>query len=363
LQLARASHAAVEELARQEESLAEHVHDAQLLVQLHTQLVTIETFRGMHTRAEEHYQHVRAHYDPLVRQSVLYAFAGDPLALALVTSGVSLSLVGWLDQGWNRVVQGFAYAEEIIHPLALTMGLLYAVIVKQLRGEPEEAWQFAHKLRARTREYGFSLYALGGVLFQGCAAVQRGALEEGSAAITAGLSQYRATGAQFFVPYFLSFLADSYRRQGKVAEALQAVNEALSLTATNFDVFWEVELYRQKGELTLAQSSVRDLASSVNKSSKFKVQRSTPEATIPQSAVRNPQSEAAAYFLQAIEVAHRQGAKFLELRAVMSLARLWQLQGEKTKARSMLAEIYGWFTEGLDTKDLQEAKVLLAELA
>ena len=135
LQLVRASRATVEELARQEESLVERVRAAQLLVQLHTQLVTIETFRGMYARAEEHYQLVRAHRDPQVHQSVLYAFAGDPLALALVTSGLSLSLAGWLEQGWSRIAQGLAYAEEITSPLALAMGLLYAVIVKQLCGE------------------------------------------------------------------------------------------------------------------------------------------------------------------------------------------------------------------------------------
>jgi hypothetical protein len=122
------------------------------------------------------------------------------------------------------------------------------------------------------------------------------------------------------------------------------------------DVFWEAELYRQKGELTLAQSSVQRLESRVKNRSKTK-------NDVPQSAFRNPQSEAEACFLKAIEVARSQGAKSLELRAVMSLARLWQQQGKHYEARDMLSEIYHWFSEGFDTKDLKEAKTLIEELA
>jgi predicted ATPase len=109
--------------------------------------------------------------------------------------------------------------------------------------------------------------------------VQRGALEEGIAGITTGLAEYRATGLQLYVPFFLSFLAEGYRQQGKLDEALQAVAEALSLTATNLDVFWEAELYRQKGELTLAQSSVQSLASSVQKNQKSKVKNQKSKVT------------------------------------------------------------------------------------
>jgi predicted ATPase len=185
-------------------------------------------------------------------------------------------------------------------------------------------------------------------------AVQRGALDEGIAAITDGLSQYRATGAQFLIPYFLSSLAEGYRRQGKVAEALQIVSEALGLTATNFDVFWEAELYRLKGELTLAQPSVQPLESRVKKGPKTK-------SDTPHSALGTPHAEAEACFLKAVEIARRQEAKLLELRATTSLARLWQQQGKQKEARQRLAGIYQWFTEGLETKDLQEAKTVLAE--
>jgi hypothetical protein len=112
--------------------------------------------------------------------------------------------------------------------------------------------------------------------------------------------------------------------------------------------FYEAELHRLKGELTLQ---------------KFQVSGSTFQVDNPPSAIRIPQLETEACFLKAIEIARRQQAKSLELRAVMSLARLWQQQGKKEEARRMLAEIYDWFTEGFDTTDLKEAKALLDELA
>jgi len=188
----------------------------------------------------------------------------------------------------------------------------------------------------------------------------------GIAAITSELAQYRSMGAQFYIPYVLSCLADGYRQQGKVAEALQVVGEALSLTTTNFDVFWEAELYRLKGTLTL-QSKVPSPKSQVEKE-KSRVGNAHHRITIAKAgtvggAHPTREEEAEACFLSAIEIACKQQAKLLELRAVMSLSRLWQQQGKKEEARQMLADIYGWFTEGFDTKDLQEARMLLEELA
>jgi predicted ATPase len=167
----------------------------------------------------------------------------------------------------------------------------------------------------------------------------------------AGLSEYQALGTQQLIPFFLSFLAEGYQQQGKVDEALQTVHDALSLTATNFDVFWEAELYRLKGELTLQQAN-----------QKAKVKRQKSKKTDPRSLTPDPQDEAEACFLKAIEVSRKQQAKSLELRATMSLARLWQQQDKRDEARQILAEVYGWFTEGFDTKDLQEAKALLDSL-
>jgi len=134
----------------------------------------------------------------------------------------------------------------------------------------------------------------------------------------------------------------------RTEQGLTVLAEAVEIMDKTKDREYEAELYRLRGELTLVQSSVQSLGSSVQ---------------TPQSAFRNPQSEAEGYFLKAIEIARKQQAKSLELRATMSLARLWQQQGKHNAACNMLSEIYGWFTEGFDTKDLQEAKALIEELS
>ena len=175
------------------------------------------------------------------------------------------------------------------------------------------------------------------------------------------LATYRATGARLFLPFFLACLAEGHVQVGGIQDGLQVVTEALQLNETDLAGFWEAELERLKGELTLAQSSVQSLASPVKRSPRSKVQGPKSKVSNPQSTTHNPQleMEAEGYFLKAIDIARSQGAKSLELRAVMSLGRLWHHQGKSAEARQKLTELYGWFTEGFDTKDLQEAKALL----
>jgi len=163
--------------------------------------------------------------------------------------------------------------------------------------------------------------------------------------------------------YFRAVLAEAYGKVGQLEEGLALLAEALELADSRGVHCFEAELYRLKGELTLQQFQVSGSKFQVQKSQKSKVHSRRSKKTSPQSLTPNPQADAEACFHKAIEVARQQQAKSLELRAVMSLARLWQQQGRKAEARRMLADIYGWFTEGFDTKDLQEAKVLLEELA
>jgi len=156
-------------------------------------------------------------------------------------------------------------------------------------------------------------------------------------------------GGGAHLPYGLFLLAEAYGKTGQIEEGLTVLTEALAVVDKTGERWREAELYRLKGELTLQKFHVSG--------SKFQVADSL------ESSVRRLESEAEECFWKAIEIARRQQAKSLELRAVMSLSRLWQQQGKREEARRMLAEIYGWFTEGFDTKDLQEAEALLKELS
>jgi predicted ATPase len=157
-------------------------------------------------------------------------------------------------------------------------------------------------------------------------------VEEGIVQMQQGLAALRATGAEVARTAFLTGLAAAYGRVGQVEEGLSVVAEALAIVDKTGERISEAGLYVLKGWLLLARSGEN-------------------------------QAEAEACFHQALEIARRQSAKSVELRAVMSLSRLWQSQGKKDEARQMLAEIYGWFTEGFDTKDLQEARALLEQLS
>jgi predicted ATPase len=180
-------------------------------------------------------------------------------------------------------------------------------------------------------EHGFSQQVTEVTPLRGWALAMSGHGEEGLSQLQQGLAAYRATGAARDRPYHLALLAEASAQAGQTTEGLEALAEALATLAQSGVLWWEAELHRLKGELLL------------------------------QHAVAQP-GEAEACFQQALAVARRQQAQSLELRAAMSLARLWQGQGKRSEAHQLLAAVYGWFTEGFDTADLQEAKALFDEL-
>ena len=181
------------------------------------------------------------------------------------------------------------------------------------------------------------------LLLRGWALAENGQGQEGMAQIQQGLAAYQATGTTAQRPYYLALLAEASAAVGQTAEALEALVEALATLNKSVVRWWEAELYRLRGELLLSMSDREKIAPSLPPS----VPPSSPEEC----------------FQQALAIARRQQAKSLELRAAMSLSRLWQRQGKRADARDLLAPIYGWFTEGFDTSDLQEAKALLDELS
>jgi adenylate cyclase len=185
---------------------------------------------------------------------------------------------------------------------------------------------------ALSREHGLTFWLAMATFRLGAAFALQGRLEDGIAKMREGLDAWRATGAEVERPYRLAVLAQAYGRLGQAEAALGLLDEAFTAVKVTGEGVWEAELHRLKAESLLAQADEN-------------------------------RQEAEASLLHAISVARGQQAKSLELRSATSLGRLWQLRGKREDARRIVTEVYGWFTEGLDTKDLQEAKALLDQLS
>jgi predicted ATPase len=183
----------------------------------------------------------------------------------------------------------------------------------------------------RATEQGFPLWAAYGTSLRGWALALQDQDETGLAQLRQGIVASRATGAALFAPFYGTMLADVAAHLGHTADGLQVLAEAYALVEQQEECWWEAEVHRLRGVLLLRQ-------------------------------LGTPQAEAEACFQRALDVARRQEAKSLELRAAMSLSHLWQQQGRQAEAQALLAPVYGWFTEGFDTADLQEAKALLDDL-
>jgi predicted ATPase len=269
-----------------------------------------------------------------------------------IFAALVLWLLGYPDQALQRGQEGITLAYESSHPYSLSFALAFTARLHQFRRERRLAQERTEAAIALSAEQGFAMALSQAAIQRGWALAEQGQGEEGIAQIRQGLAAYRATGAELGRPYYLALLAEAYGKVRQVEEGLGVVAEALAAVDKTGERLWEAELYRLEGELTLEAGGWRlETSPPSSQASSLKPQVSGEVAR-----------EAEGYFHKAIDVARRQQAKSLELRAVMSLSRLWQQQGKKAEARQMLAEIYSWFTEGFDTKDLQEAKALLEEL-
>jgi class 3 adenylate cyclase/predicted ATPase len=329
----RAEHKTARELAEQCLSLAQNVYNPIFLVGAHDALGETLFFLGEFALAREHLEAGIALYDPQQHRS--YGALLNPKVSYLSYMAWVLWFLGYPDQAQQRSHEALTLAQELSHPFSLAYALHHAARLHQLRREVPAVQERAEAVIDLTTEQEFPVYLATGTIWRGCALAEQGQVEEGIAQMQQGLAAFRATGAEQQRPYFLARLAEAYGKVGEAEQGLAALVEALAQVEKTGERWYEAELYRLKGQLTL-QSQVE--------SHKSKVE------------------EAEECFLKAIEIARHQQAKSLELRAAMSLARLWHEQGKQKEAHALLAEIYHWFTEGLDTRDLQEAKALLEEL-
>jgi class 3 adenylate cyclase/tetratricopeptide (TPR) repeat protein len=320
------------ELGEQAVALASRVQAPGLLAYAHYSLGHTLFSLGAFATARAHFEHgvVSAVRQP--QRAAPFVWVIHPEVSNRTILASALGYLGYVDQALIQAQQGCALAQELAHPPSLEVALSHTARVHLLRREAPLVHTHSAAALAIADEQGFAQRSGGNTVLRGWALSRQGQAEEGIAQIRQGIAAFRATSANAWCHYWLALLAEASAAAGQIAQGLTAVEEALTLVGQNGECFHEAELHRLHGELLLQQ----------------------PSPAIPQVLT---------CFHYALEVARRQEAKLLELRALMSLARLWQQQGKRAEAHRLLAEIYGWFTEGFDTPDLQEAKALLEELA
>jgi predicted ATPase len=240
-----------------------------------------------------------------------------------------LWLLGYADQAQRRSQAALALARHVGHTPSVVYAEYFVTTLSQCRRDVVATHAQADALMALAQEQGLVFRLEQGRILRGWALAMQGATDAGVAQIRQGLAAHERAGLpQLGLPSMLALLAEAYGQAGQPEVGLRVLDEALTLVATTGARWWEAELHRLKGELLCR----------------------LPLPAIPQ---------ATACFHQALDVARRQQAKALELRAALSLSRLWQQQGKRDQARQLLAAVYGWFTEGFETPDLQEARMWL----
>jgi predicted ATPase len=287
---------------------------------------------GDFVESRMHLDRAFALYDPTKHGALATRFGQDAGVTILSFRSWVLWFLGYPDAARSDADRVLKDAREVGQAAALMMALICSAFAHRLCRNYAEARSLVNQGVAVADKKGAAYWTAAGNVLQGDLFALTG---EGTVAvqtITAGLAAMRSTGATLYVPMYLSSLARAYADLGRFDDAWRSIGEAFTAAEATKERMFEAEIYRVAGEIAL-KSPERDTA------------------------------KAEAYFERALAVARQQQAKSWELRAAMSLARLWRDQGKVSEAHELLAPIYGWFTEGFDTRDLRDAKALLAELA
>jgi tetratricopeptide (TPR) repeat protein len=326
----RREHRAALELGQQCLRVAQSAGDPMLLAQAHHALGTGHCTTGDFTEALGHLEQAITVHDPIRQRSHADLYGHDPAVWSLILSGWALWFLGYPDRALKRNDEGLALAQKLSHPGTSAMAAAFAAMVQQFCRNAQAVEELAGlAVDLSTQHENFLVRAMGTIL-GGWAITQRDQKEAGIARMRLALEALRASGAVLLMGYFSLLLAGAY---GEVEQPEEGLRVLAGVDSTR-EHQWAAELYRLKGELLLR----RDERHLVN------------------------QAEVEQCFRQALIISTTYKAKSLELRAAMSLSRLWLRQGKRLEARQALEEIYGFFTEGFDTPDLRDAQTLLEEL-
>jgi DNA-binding winged helix-turn-helix (wHTH) protein/predicted ATPase len=320
------------ELGEESLALAQHQPDLALRIRAHGNLGIVLGSLGEPALAHTHLAQAIACYTRQRDYSLIFPYTpGNPVIAYLAHAAFVLWTLGYPAQALTRINEALTLAQELSHAYSVVRTLYYAAWLRQARREADAVRELAEAALALSTKQGFAREGGHGLFLRGWALAMQGQGEAGVVQMQQGLAIYQDTGTAVNTLVF-AILAEVYGGMGQAEAGLRLLAAALAVMENTGERCDEAELYRIKGDLLLQQA-------------------------VPNMA------QAEACFQQALAVARRQQARSLELRAATSLSRLWQSQGKCAEAQQLLTPVYDWFTEGVDTADLWEARTLLEALA
>lgn len=327
------------ELAEQVFRLARQLQDPDCLAAAHYAVGSTHFWRGTFTTAQEHMEQSVALYEPQRHQPQVLTYGLDFGVTSRSYPIICLWLLGYPEQARRQSAETLALPQAASHPYSRLFALYSSAMLHCWLQQWTAVHGMARTITELATEHGLEFFLVVGVFLENWAVAAQVQPERERTSKRQDLAVPQQFGAMLGRSCALSVQAQACLQIGHVEEGLGAIAEALAYIERTEERWYEAEVWRVKGELTLEQEN-----------QKAKIKNFQPPTS-------NPQAEAC--FLTAIEIARRQQAKSWELRATTSLARLWQQQGKQEEACQRLGEVYAWFTEGFDTPDLQEAKTLL----
>jgi predicted ATPase len=320
-------------LAEELHMLAQERHDLALMLQSHQASAVTTLCQGEPAATRDHMERCEALYDPRLHQAHAILFGQDTGVACKAFGAVALWQLGYPDRAARKSREAVGLAQQLSQPSSEALAFHFSGMMYQCRRDPLAVLACVDRSLAISAEQGFSFWRAGGTVLRGWALSECGSNTEGLAVLRQGLAAWLATESVTYQTYYLALLAEVLTKLGQIEEGLKVVGEALVLAEQTGELFFQAELYRLQADI-LARSTHVD----------------------------GP-TRAEACFRQAMDVASGQKARSLHLRAVLGLSRLYQQQGRPGEARLLLAGAYDAFSEGFDTRDLREAKALLAQVS
>jgi class 3 adenylate cyclase/predicted ATPase len=314
-------------------ALAERLGDRALLLEAHHALSPTTLWLGEPVAARRHGEQGMGLYDREQHRSLAFLYGGhDPGVCCHMHSALALWVLGYPGAALDRGRMGVRLARDLSHPMSIVNALPFLSVVQQLRGEIGAVHELADSIIELSAAHGLPQWLAFGRILGGWIQAERGHGDAGVAQLQSAVDEYRSKGNDLWMPWFLALLATALLKHGAIDEGLRTVGDELERADETGSRLWAAEFHRLRGELLLA----RDPADA---------------------------SEAEIAFHQALVIAGGQSAKSWELRAALSLSHLWRRHGKREEAGRLLRGIHDWFTEGFETADLREAKMVLDELA